>query len=105
MNLKFSVLVSFDLTYLLKIEKSRNMSDCLVEISPKDLPTLKNLYKNDASNNILATLTIENYIRWFEQDPAVEYVKFFCLNGDFSDGSFVVLASVHFSFIKHVNKI
>lgn len=81
------------------------MSDCLVEISPKDLPVLKNLYKNDESNNILAILTIENYIRWFEQDPAVEYVKFFCLNGDFSDGSFVVLASVYSGFVNYFNKM
>lgn len=69
------------------------MTDKLVEIGSADLPALKKIYKDATPDNFLAILTIENYIRWFEQDPDVTDVKFFCLNGDFSDGTFVVVVS------------
>lgn len=66
------------------------MTDKLVEIEFKDLQNLKNLYIPDGTKSYIAYTTIDNYIRWIEQDPNVKLVKFFCLNGDFSDGTFVV---------------
>lgn len=66
------------------------MTDQLVEIERKDWPKLKNLYTPDGSRSYIAYTTIDNYIRWFEQDPNVKDIKFLCLNGDFSDGTFVV---------------
>lgn len=72
------------------------MSDSLVEIERKDLRTLKQLYAPDGIKSYIAYTTIDNYIRWFEQNSNIKHVKFFCLNGDFSDGTFVVTVSLKF---------
>lgn len=76
-------------------------ADRLVEILPKDLSTLKNLYKsaeNDSRTHI-AYESIDVYIRWLEQDPnASTYIKFYCLNGDFSDGTFIVTVSMRIGY-------
>lgn len=68
------------------------MSDRLVQIQNNDLANLKKLYTpNDSKGCSIAYMAIENYIRWLEQDPEEKRnIKFFCLNGDFSDGTFVV---------------
>lgn len=66
------------------------MSDYLVEIEKINWPILKELYTPDGEKSYTAFTTIDNYIRWFEEDSNVKHVKFFCLNGDFSDGTFVV---------------
>lgn len=69
------------------------MSDQLIEISRKDWPKLSALYESEGSRGYIGYFTVNNYIRWFEQDPNVKYVNFYCLNGDFSDGAFVVTVS------------
>lgn len=69
------------------------MSDQLTEIDRNDLLVLRDLYKPDGSKNYIAYVTIDTYIHWFQQDPNVEHVKFYCLNGDFSHGTFVVIVS------------
>lgn len=70
------------------------MTDQLVEINPKDLQNLKTLYTPDGLKSYIAYMTIDNYIRWFEQNPNVKHIKFFSLNGDFSDGTFVVTVDI-----------
>lgn len=72
--------------------------DFLAEIQQKDLSKLKNMYASkDGSRTHIAYATIDNYIRWLEQDPkASSYIKFYCLNGDFSDGTFIVIVSMEF---------
>lgn len=69
------------------------MSDHLVEIEQKEWPKLRDLYKAKGSNRCIAYMTISNYIRWFEKDPNLKHIKFYSLNGDFSDGSFIVIVS------------
>lgn len=70
------------------------MADRLVEIQYSDLPALKKLYTPDGSKSYIAYMTIDIYTRWLEQDPdESKYIKFFCLNGDFSDGTFIVTVS------------
>lgn len=66
------------------------MENRLVEINQKDLKNLQNLYETNLTSYI-GYLTIENYIRWFENDPDLNDVKFYSLNGNFSDGTFVVI--------------
>ncbi|XP_031628311.1 uncharacterized protein LOC116344072 [Contarinia nasturtii] len=73
-----------------KRKQRRVIMNRIVEIDRKDLQILKNLYTPDSSKNYTTYTTIANYIRWFEQDPNMNHIKFFCLNGDFSDGTFVV---------------
>lgn len=67
-----------------------NVLDKLTEIDRKDLPILKSLYIPDGSKDYITFTTIDTYIRWFKQDPNVTHIKFFCLNGDFSDGTLVM---------------
>lgn len=78
------------------------MADHLVEIGVKDLHNLKDLYTPDVWKSYIAYMTIENYIRWFEQDPNLKHVQVLCLNGDYSDGTFVITVSIlfpHYQFI------
>lgn len=70
------------------------MSDGLVEIDRDDLIALKNLYSLDGSKSYIAYTTLDNYIRWFQQDSIVKHIKVFCLNGDFSDGTFVITVNI-----------
>lgn len=69
------------------------MSDHLVEIPPEDWQQLRSLYKSDEEKSYIAYCTIDNYIRFVKQDPNIQHIKFYCLNGDFSDGTFVVIVS------------
>lgn len=67
------------------------MTDRLTEIAIADLPKLRDLYKPEAGvrKSYTAFTTIENYIDWCQQDPNLEHVTFYCLNDDFSDGTFI----------------
>lgn len=87
LNLK-SVEVSFELINFVK-----EMSDRLVEIDRKDWSSLKQLYTPDGDKSYTAYITIDSYIRCIEQNPNDEYIKLYCLNGDFSDGTFAVTVS------------
>lgn len=72
------------------------MTDRVVEIQYNDLANLKRLYTPGGSKSYIAYMAIENYIRWLDQNPnESNYIKFFCLNGDFSDGTFVVTVSTY----------
>lgn len=71
------------------------MVDRAIEIDRNDLPKLKSLYQSNDHKRATAYMTIDNYIRWFDQDPHIKHIRFFCLNGDFSDGTFVVTVSSH----------
>lgn len=72
------------------------IEDRLVEIQKKNLCILKDLYAaKNGSRTSIAFSTIDTYIRWIEKDPnESKYIRFFCLNGDFSDGTFIVIVSM-----------
>lgn len=70
------------------------MGDKLTEIDRKDLPLLKRLYDTDGTpKHYMGLMTIDNFMSQFAQDSDVEHVKFYCLNGDFSNGTFAVVVS------------
>lgn len=69
------------------------MTDSLVEINKRDLENLKSLYIPDDMKSDVTYTTIDTYIRLFKKDPNLENIKIFCLNGDFSDGTFVVIVN------------
>lgn len=66
------------------------MTDQLIEIDREKWPILQNLFKSNRSLGYLGYMTIGNYIGFFDQDPNVKHVKIYCLNGEFSDGTFVI---------------
>lgn len=71
------------------------VADRLVEITRKDLEILKKLYALNANaQNYVSYTTIENYLRWFEKDSYLKHIKVYCLNGNFSDGTFVIIVSL-----------
>lgn len=85
------------LRHLRGLAYASKMTNRLVEICRKDLPILKNLYSpNGVKNSFLAYLVIDNYIRWFKENSNLKHVKFFCLNGNFSDGTFVITVRMTF---------
>lgn len=72
------------------------MEDRITEINIKDLPLLRDLYAPDDTGytkSHSAFVTIDIYIRWIQQDPNVKHVQFFCLNDNFSSGTFVAVVS------------
>lgn len=71
------------------------MTDRLIEIDRKNLPILQAIYKSSGLKGYLGYLTVGNYIGFFEQDPNVRHVKVYCLNNNFSDGTFVVTVSAY----------
>lgn len=74
------------------------MEDKLTEINKNELQHLLNLYTTSNKSEV-GRVTIETYIRWHQQDPNLDDLKFFCLNGDFSSGTFVVIVrSQQFQF-------
>lgn len=72
------------------------MTDQLVEIQQKDLSFLCNLYIQNGQKSYISYMTIDNYIRWFKLDPNVKHIHIYCLNGDFSDGTFVITVGSYF---------
>lgn len=75
------------------------MGDKLVEINRTELPLLRMLYTRDSNDldestkSRLTCMAIDEYISCFEQDPDVAHIKFFCLNGNILNGTFVVVVS------------
>ncbi|XP_055375841.1 uncharacterized protein LOC129608383 [Condylostylus longicornis] len=65
--------------------------DQLVEIEQNDWPILRDLYKIEWPKHHIAFNIIQNYINWFQKDPNVKYIKVYSLNGDWSDGTFVIV--------------
>ena len=70
------------------------MGDRLIEINIEDLKRLRNLYTPDGIKSYTAFVTIDSYIRWIEKDQkAKDQIKVYCLNGDISGGTYVVVVS------------
>lgn len=75
------------------------MGEKITEIDRKDLTLLKALYISNGPKHFTTCITIDNYIRCFQQNSNVNDITFFCLNGDFSDGTFIVVVRTFFVFI------
>lgn len=69
------------------------MIDHLVEIKRKDWQILRNLYSQNTDQHYIGYATIWNCMRVVDQDPNVKQINLFCLNGDFDDGTFVMIVS------------
>lgn len=70
------------------------MEDHLVRIGLKDLAILKKLFKDRGPTIYVTYTAIKNYNNWIEKNPKIENCEFFSLNGDFADGTFVVIVSI-----------
>lgn len=77
------------------------MQDKICEISPSDWPELRDIYLPDWPKNIYAYNLLDNYLNWIKRDPKIKNLKIYSLNGDWRDGTFVVIVSnsFHKSFL------
>lgn len=64
------------------------MEDQKIEIDSEDWPKLCALYQ---SNTDPAKTTIDNYIRWINEESKIDNLVIYSLNNDWSDGTFVVV--------------
>lgn len=72
------------------------VADRLIEITRKNLEILKKLYAlNGCAQSYVSYTTIDNYIRWFKQDSHLKHINVYCLNGNFSDGTFIIIVSLN----------
>lgn len=66
------------------------MLEKLVIIERKNLPTLRDLYSVHDPITFLGHCTVDYYIRLAEKEPNTN-ILFYCLNGDWNDGTFVAI--------------
>lgn len=67
------------------------MSEKLLKIDRKNWIKLRDLYSPNDPKTLLGHCVVENYIQWFEKNPNCQNIVFYCLNGDWSDGTFVAI--------------
>lgn len=72
------------------------MGDRLIDIPIDDLSLLRDLYKIDWPKYSIGYGTVDTYVRWLNQDPKIPHLRILSLNGDWSDGTFVIIASFIF---------
>lgn len=67
------------------------VGDELVEIPPVEWQSLQELFKVNWPANVVAFYTIQNYINWFKKEPNLPNIKIYSLNGDWSDGTYIIV--------------
>lgn len=67
------------------------MENKLVKIEKEEWENLRALYLPETPETILGLSTISNYIRWSKMCPQIDDLTIYCLNGNWSDGLFVVV--------------
>jgi hypothetical protein len=68
--------------------------DRLCEIPKESLLELRDLYDQDWPQNYNGYCLIDNYIRWYQSQPEIRHLKIYCLNDDWTDGTFVIVVSI-----------
>lgn len=67
------------------------MEEKLIDIPKEAWCKLRDLYLKDWPNNVMAYYTLDNYIKWIEMDSTIDNLLVYSLNGDWSDGTFVLI--------------
>lgn len=81
------------------------MENQLVQIDCKDWDALKEIYLPETPETVLGLSTISNYVRWIKQESSIKNLAFYSLNGDWSDGTFVVLVRSSFIVSYNISRI
>lgn len=77
------------------------MNDSAIKIDKNEWKNLRDLFALGKSESFLAYCTVDYFIRFLEIVPDCrdDQIEAFCLNGDWSDGTFVIVVSqFHFSY-------
>lgn len=75
------------------------MENKLVKIESEEWGNLKAIYSPETPETILGLSTISNYIRWNKKCPQIDNLAIYSLNGNWSDGLFVVVVCSHSKLI------
>ncbi|XP_031629456.1 uncharacterized protein LOC116344820 isoform X2 [Contarinia nasturtii] len=70
----------------------------ILKIESKNWEELRELYLPETPETILGLGIISNYLRWIQRDASIANLTFYSLNGDWSDGTFVVVDRYHVYF-------
>lgn len=62
-----------------------------VKIECKDWASLRALYLPETPETVLGLTTISNFIQWNERESPLKNLSIYSLNGDWLDGTFVVV--------------
>lgn len=81
------------------------MNDTILEIDRRDWPKLRDLYSPNSFDTFLGYCIVDNFIRCSEKKTDPEGLHIYCLNGDWSDGTFVASVSISFLSRKKERKI
>lgn len=80
------------------------MENQAIKIECGDWTGLRALYLPETPETILGLTTISNYIHWNEKESPIQNLDIYSLNGDWSDGTFVLVVCVYscyFEFAFH----
>lgn len=66
----------------------------LIEIKPEHWLTLRDKFLSDWPKHHLGYYLVDNYIKWFTKSSNIPNLKFYSLDGDWNDGTFVVIVSI-----------
>lgn len=83
--------------------KSVVMSDNLVEIERHKWPLLRDLYAPHSPVTFIGHNLVANFIRWTKQDPDIANIALYCLNEDWSDGTFAATVSCNIRYLLNPN--
>lgn len=75
------------------------MENKLVKIESEEWGHLRAIYSQETPETILGLSTISNYIRWNKICPKIDNLAIYSLNGNWSDGLFVVVVCSHSKLI------
>lgn len=67
------------------------MTDKLVEIPVNEWLELRDLYLDNWPENMNGYYTMDNFINWVIRKPDIKHLWVYSLNGDWSDGTFIVV--------------
>lgn len=92
------------LLFLLLKSLFMEIGDKIIELTPNFWPELREKFKTNWPEHQIGHLLVDDYIKWVEicdlDTNYIKNVKIFTLNGDFSDGTFVVIVSEMLSLVK-----
>ena len=69
------------------------MIDALKKIPQSEWENLRDLYLASWPETCYGYYAIDNYVQWKRKGISLENFHIFCLNGDWSDGTFIIEVS------------
>lgn len=70
-------------------------ADRICEIPVDQWPALRDKFKVDWPKHLTGYCTVDNFIRWAQFQPDIKNLHLYCLNDDWSDGTYAAIVSVN----------